>query len=92
MKTLLNIFLAILLLVSCQTKKSPDSGQDAKLAFHQWATTPPMGWNSWAGLGVQGCYPDGDMLPLGESSGSLRTLFRGQLTGMAPDFTGYIRL
>jgi hypothetical protein len=22
--------------------------------------------NSWAGLGVQGCYPDGDMLPLGK--------------------------
>jgi hypothetical protein len=47
MKTLLNIFLAILLLVSCQTKKSPDSGQDGKLSFHQWAPTPPMGWNSW---------------------------------------------
>jgi alpha-galactosidase len=22
--------------------------------------------NSWAGLGIQGCYPDGDMLPLGK--------------------------
>jgi alpha-galactosidase len=23
------------------------AGQDAPRAFHQWAPTPPMGWNSW---------------------------------------------
>lgn len=47
MKQILKIFPAILLLVSCQTNKSPDSAHDKNPVFQQWATTPPMGWNSW---------------------------------------------
>jgi alpha-galactosidase len=43
MKKLLTAILAFLLLSACQTKKSQDSGP----AFHKWAPTPPMGWNSW---------------------------------------------
>jgi alpha-galactosidase len=39
------ITMPLMLLTQCQTKKaaSSETGQ----AFHKWAPTPPMGWNSW---------------------------------------------
>ncbi len=40
-------FLAIQVLISCQSKNKPDTGTDGELLFHTWAPTPPMGWNSW---------------------------------------------
>jgi len=43
MKKLLALLLTILLLSSFQTRNSTYSGS----AFHKWAPTPPMGWNSW---------------------------------------------
>ena len=43
MKKHFTAVLALLLLSACQTKKFPDSA----VAFHKWAPTPPMGWNSW---------------------------------------------
>jgi hypothetical protein len=47
MNKLLIIFCAQLFLISCQTKNPSGSGSDTKLKFHNWAPTPPMGWNSW---------------------------------------------
>jgi alpha-galactosidase len=44
---LLSAILALLAFCSVQTNKSSVTGSEAKLAFHQWAPTPPMGWNSW---------------------------------------------
>jgi alpha-galactosidase len=34
------------LLCQCQTKKTTTT-ESAGPAFHKWAPTPPMGWNSW---------------------------------------------
>ena len=42
------LFIALLVVGfanACQTKNSPD--KEAKLNFHEWAPTPPLGWNSW---------------------------------------------
>ena len=36
----------IFLLIRCQTNKSVVPEADVP-AFHKWAPTPPMGWNSW---------------------------------------------
>jgi hypothetical protein len=36
----------LVLLTQCQTKKAANS-ETRGLAFHKWALTPPMGWNSW---------------------------------------------
>jgi alpha-galactosidase len=47
MKKLLTGFLVALLFSACQTNKTTDTGSETKLPFHKWATTPPMGWNSW---------------------------------------------
>ncbi|MFZ0280494.1 MAG: glycoside hydrolase family 27 protein [Bacteroidales bacterium] len=47
MKKLFLLFLAVQLLNACQTGDQKDAGNDARLAFHKWAPTPPMGWNSW---------------------------------------------
>jgi len=47
MKKLITLFIALLALISCQTKNPSDAGSGAKLAFHEWSPTPPMGWNSW---------------------------------------------
>jgi alpha-galactosidase len=47
MKKLLTLLLAVQVLIACQTKNVPDAGSEPKLPFHAWATTPPMGWNSW---------------------------------------------
>ena len=40
------ITLPMMLLVSCNTNKTTSS-QPGVPAFHEWAPTPPMGWNSW---------------------------------------------
>ncbi len=43
-------FLSVLLLfivAACHNNNSYDSGSEALLPFQKWATTPPMGWNSW---------------------------------------------
>ncbi|WP_303310827.1 NPCBM/NEW2 domain-containing protein [Hymenobacter sp. BT730] len=32
---------------ACAPKAVPSSSAPAKADFHQWASTPPMGWNSW---------------------------------------------
>jgi hypothetical protein len=47
MKKLLVVFLALQVLIACQTKNQSGSGTEAELPFHRWALTPPMGWNSW---------------------------------------------
>jgi len=49
-KTLI-AFLAALSLIACQTNKPSDPGSEAKLQFHKWSPTPPMGWNSWDAYG-----------------------------------------
>ena len=35
------------LLVHGQSKKAPATARQTAEAFHAWAPTPPMGWNSW---------------------------------------------
>ena len=35
-----------MLLTQCQTRKSTQAEASGP-AFHKWAPTPPMGWNSW---------------------------------------------
>jgi alpha-galactosidase len=40
------IALPVMLLISCNTNKTTSS-QPGVPAFHEWAPTPPMGWNSW---------------------------------------------
>jgi alpha-galactosidase len=40
------IALPMMLLISCNTNKTMSS-QPGVPAFHEWAPTPPMGWNSW---------------------------------------------
>jgi hypothetical protein len=47
MKKMSFAFLAALSLIACQTNKTTDTGSEAKLLFHKWAPTPPLGWNSW---------------------------------------------
>jgi alpha-galactosidase len=47
MKKLLIIVLTLQVLISCQTKNPSEDGSAKKLPFHEWAQTPPMGWNSW---------------------------------------------
>jgi alpha-galactosidase len=47
MKKILTIFLALQLLFACQTQNKPSPRSEGKLIFHNWAPTPPMGWNSW---------------------------------------------
>jgi hypothetical protein len=47
MKKLLMVFLALQVLIACQTKNQSGAGTEAELPFHRWALTPPMGWNSW---------------------------------------------
>lgn len=48
LRTLLIVFIAtpLLMLTQCQTKKTA-APEAAGPAFHKWAPTPPMGWNSW---------------------------------------------
>lgn len=36
----------LMFLTQCQTKKATPA-EATGLAFHKWAPTPPMGWNSW---------------------------------------------
>jgi alpha-galactosidase len=33
--------------ISCQMKKTSGTSTDVELPFQKWASTPPMGWNSW---------------------------------------------
>jgi alpha-galactosidase len=40
------ITVPVMLLISCNTNKTTSS-QAGVPAFHEWAPTPPMGWNSW---------------------------------------------
>ena len=47
MKKLLVAFLALQVLIACQTKNPSGAGTEAELPFQRWALTPPMGWNSW---------------------------------------------
>jgi alpha-galactosidase len=47
MKKLLTIFLTPLFLFAYGPKNHSENMEEAKLPFHQWAPTPPMGWNSW---------------------------------------------
>jgi alpha-galactosidase len=46
--SVLILFIALypMVLVRCQTNKPAKSDADSP-AFHSWAPTPPMGWNSW---------------------------------------------
>jgi alpha-galactosidase len=47
-KILLNLLIALplMLLITCKTDK-PAIAEAGEPAFHKWAPTPPMGWNSW---------------------------------------------
>ena len=47
MNKLLILFLTLQVLISCRTKNPSEAGSGQELAFHEWAPTPPMGWNSW---------------------------------------------
>ena len=47
MKKLLVAFLALQVIIACQTKNPSGTVSEAELQFHRWAPTPPMGWNSW---------------------------------------------
>ncbi len=47
MKNIIITLLSLVILSSCQTKKSSESSPVDSLIFHTWAPTPPMGWNSW---------------------------------------------
>jgi alpha-galactosidase len=40
------IALPLMLLIACKTNK-PAVAEAGAPAFHKWAPTPPMGWNSW---------------------------------------------
>ncbi len=40
------ISISLLFLYQCQTRKT-NTSEAAVPAFHNWAPTPPMGWNSW---------------------------------------------
>jgi alpha-galactosidase len=48
LRRLMIVFIAVpvLMLSQCQTNKTA-SADIAGPAFHKWAPTPPMGWNSW---------------------------------------------
>ena len=48
LRALLIVFIVVplLLLSQCNTKKTTSSEVEGP-AFHKWAPTPPMGWNSW---------------------------------------------
>jgi alpha-galactosidase len=47
MKKQLIMFLSLQIIIACRTYNPSDAGSEAKLFFHEWAPTPPMGWNSW---------------------------------------------
>ncbi|HUX58566.1 MAG TPA: glycoside hydrolase family 27 protein [Bacteroidales bacterium] len=47
MKQLLVLFMTLLILFACKTKSPSDTDSEEKVSFHEWAQTPPMGWNSW---------------------------------------------
>jgi hypothetical protein len=47
MKKQIILLLAFQFLMSCRTNNPSYTGPETKLIFHQWAPTPPMGWNSW---------------------------------------------
>ena len=47
MKKLLVAFLALQVIIACQTKNPSGTVSEAELPFHRWPPTPPMGWNSW---------------------------------------------
>jgi hypothetical protein len=47
MKKLIILFFVLQLINACQTKNTSDAGSESALPFHEWALTPPMGWNSW---------------------------------------------
>lgn len=47
MKKLFIVFLAAHFLFACQSGNPPVNSSEARLPFHKWAPTPPMGWNSW---------------------------------------------
>ena len=47
MKKKFLIILILPFLFSCKTKNPSDANSIPDLAFHNWAPTPPMGWNSW---------------------------------------------
>jgi alpha-galactosidase len=51
MKKLVFAFLASIIFSACQSNKTIDSGSASKIKFHEWAPTPPMGWNSWDAYG-----------------------------------------
>ncbi|MDO9339282.1 MAG: glycoside hydrolase family 27 protein [Bacteroidales bacterium] len=48
LRTILIIFISmpLVLLTQCQTNKSA-TAEAGGPAFHKWAPTPPLGWNSW---------------------------------------------
>ena len=47
MKKQFILFLALQIIIACRTYNPSDAGSETKLLFHEWAPTPPMGWNSW---------------------------------------------
>jgi hypothetical protein len=47
MRGLFFTLLSLLLIAGCRTKDTPVTDPEFKMAFHSWAPTPPMGWNSW---------------------------------------------
>ena len=40
------IALPLMLLIGCKNNKTA-TAENGTPAFHEWAPTPPMGWNSW---------------------------------------------
>jgi alpha-galactosidase len=49
MKKLPVLIIAMSVFISCQVKNPSDTGSGVKLSFLNWATSPPMGWNSCYG-------------------------------------------
>lgn len=47
MKRILIIFLVMQFLAGCRTKNPSENGSGLNSTFHNWAKTPPLGWNSW---------------------------------------------
>ena len=46
-RLLFSILMIQISFFGCQTKNTGNTGSEAQMTFHKWASSPPMGWNSW---------------------------------------------